>query len=162
VPINKNSILDSTKQILGLDFDYTAFDLDIITHINSVFTTLLDLGVGPKDGFAIEDNTTEWSAYLTSDFPAPKFNMVRSYMYMKVRSLFDPPATSFALQAQDKVLAEMEFRINSMAEAEHIPSDPSAGGFVWDLTGRDETFPDEARSGELGYDSATGDVWEKL
>ena len=74
------SILDSTKKALGLDKEYTAFDVDIVMHINTVFATLTQLGVGPTVGFAIEDATPEWEAYLGDD---PRLNSVRSYMYLK-------------------------------------------------------------------------------
>lgn len=89
------SILDSTKKLLGLGSDYTAFDLDIITHINSVFNTLQQLGVGPAEGFMIEDNTSVWGDFLGSN---TLLNCVRSYMVMRVRLMFDPPQRPLLLR----------------------------------------------------------------
>lgn len=102
------SILKSTKKILGLDPGYDAFDLDVITHINSAFSTLSQLGVGPKSGFFIDGETQSWSDYYGDD---PFLNMVRSYVYLKVRLAFDPPSTSFAITAIEEQLKEMEFRM---------------------------------------------------
>jgi len=79
-----NSILQSTKKTLGLAEDYTAFDQDIIMHINSVFSTLVMLGVGPETGFVIEDETDTWEEFTTD----VRLNSVKSYMYLKVRLLF--------------------------------------------------------------------------
>jgi hypothetical protein len=88
-----DSILDSTKKILNLASDYTVFDQDIILHINSVFSTLNQLGVGPVAGFMIEDNTPVWSDFLEGDL---RLNNVKTYMYLRVRMLFDPPTLGYA------------------------------------------------------------------
>lgn len=104
-----DSILDSTKKVLGLDSEYTAFDQDVIMHINSVFSTLHQLGIGPDNGFMIEDKTPTWTQYLGADM---NLNSVKSYVYLKVRLLFDPPATSFAIAAMEKQIEELEWRIN--------------------------------------------------
>lgn len=111
-----DSILDSTKKILGIDPEYTAFDIDIITHINSVFSTLDQLGIGPEGGFMIEDNTATWSEFLGSD---PRLNPVKTYMYLRVRLAFDPPATSFHLDAMQKQIQEHEWRLNVYRESSH-------------------------------------------
>lgn len=116
------SILESTKKALGLDKDYTAFDVDIIMHINSVFATLTQLGVGPAEGFMIEDASPEWEAYLGDD---PRLNSARSYVYLKVRLLFDPPATSFAIAAMEKQAEEFEWRLNVTREDDTwVPPEP--------------------------------------
>lgn len=107
------SILDTTKKMLGISADYTAFDLDIITHINSVFSTLNQLGVGPLEGFMIEDNTTTWDAFFQD---TTGFASVKSYIYLKVRQMFDPPATSFAIEANNKMIQEFEWRLNVTRE----------------------------------------------
>lgn len=104
-----DSILDTTKKVLGLDSEYTAFDQDIMMHINSVFSTLHQLGVGPDAGFMIEDKTPTWTEYLGGDL---NLNSVKSYVYLRVKLLFDPPPTSFALAAMEKQIAELEWRIN--------------------------------------------------
>jgi hypothetical protein len=106
----ETSILKSTKKILGIEADYTAFDLDVITHINSAFSTLTQLGIGPINGFMIEDDTATWGDFLgTSDL---QLNNVKTYVYLKVRLVFDPPQTSFHLQAIKDQIQELEWRIN--------------------------------------------------
>lgn len=108
-----DSILTSMKKVLGIDESYTVFDMDIIMHINSVFVTLNQLGVGPSTGYSIVDATDTWT-----DFLGEQSNLasVKSYMYMKVRLMFDPPATSFAIASFEKMIAEYEFRLNLEAE----------------------------------------------
>lgn len=106
----ETSILTSTKKILGLDADYTAFDLDVITHINSVFSTLTQLGVGPVAGFMIEDETADWSDFIPID--DIQYNSVKTYMYLRVRMLFDPPSTSFVIAALNEQIKELEWRLN--------------------------------------------------
>ncbi len=95
----ESSILTSTKKILSLSEYYTAFDLDITTHINSVMATLDHLGVGPAGGIFVEDAEATWDQML---LPANQLNLVRTYVFLKVRMLFDPPATSFHIEAMNK------------------------------------------------------------
>jgi hypothetical protein len=108
-----DSILNGTKKILGLNSDYLAFDFDIITHINAAFSTLNQLGVGPEDGFFIEDSTANWEDFLV---PANQLNLVKTYVYLKVRFLFDPPTTSFLLEAMNNQIKEYEWRLNLFRE----------------------------------------------
>lgn len=108
-----DSILTGTKKALGIDENYTAFDPDIIMHINSVFSTLNQIGIGPVDGFEIEDATATWAGYLLEN---PRFNFIKSYVYLSVRLLFDPPATSFAIAALEKQKEEYEWRISVLRE----------------------------------------------
>lgn len=103
-----NSILNSVKKTLGLAVDYTAFDVDIILHINSVFSTLTQIGVGPEDGYSIENSTPTWDAFIGTD---KNLNSVKSYVYLKVRLLFDPPTTSFAITAMENQIKEIEWRL---------------------------------------------------
>jgi hypothetical protein len=107
------SILDSTKKSLNLAADYTAFDEDIIMHINSVFSTLNQLGVGPVEGFMIEDKDATWDAFLGSD---PRLNHVKTYVYLRVRLLFDPPGTGFTTEAMKEQIKELEWRLNVQRE----------------------------------------------
>lgn len=109
----ETSILKSTKKILGLADDYDAFDLDVITHINTAFSTLTQLGVGPDAGFMIEDDSSEWSEYIDS---GPQLNQIKTYVYLKVRMLFDPPATSYLIAAFERQLEEVVWRINILRE----------------------------------------------
>lgn len=105
----EQSILISTKKILGLAPDYTVFDLDIITHINTALTTLTQLGVGPAEGFMIEDDEAEWGDFLSEDL---MLNQAKTYVYLKVRLVFDPPVTSFAIAAFEKQIQEIEWRLS--------------------------------------------------
>lgn len=112
----EDSILKSTKKILGLAPDYDAFDLDILTHINSAFSTLHQLGLGPAEGLFISDDVPKWSAFLGDD---PRINSVRSYVYLKVRILFDPPQTSYLLAAQENQIKELEWRLTLVKDGDN-------------------------------------------
>lgn len=103
------SILDSVKKTLGLASDYTAFDPDVIMHINTVFVIFNGLGLGPTAGFQITDNTTTWDAYTSTNL---NLNAVKSDMYLRVKMMFDPPATSFVIDATNKISQELEWRLN--------------------------------------------------
>lgn len=107
------SILNDIKKALGIDTGYTAFDVDILMHINSVFSTLNQLGIGPEEGFSIEDNTATWDALLADD---PRLNSVKTYVFIKVRLVFDPPSTSYGIQALKELALELEVRISIYRE----------------------------------------------
>lgn len=110
----EQSILNSTKKILGIAEDYTVFDLDIITHINTAFSTLAQLGVGPTAGFMINDAEEVWTDFIPEgDF---QYNSVKSYVFLKVRQLFDPPQTSYLISATEKQIEELEWRLNTHRE----------------------------------------------
>jgi hypothetical protein len=111
----EQSILKSTKKMLGLDASYTAFDLDVLTNINVSFSTLTQIGVLPDAGFSIVDNTTNWSSLNLS---TPLLSMVKSYVYLKVRMLFDPPTTSFLIKAYEDQIKEYEWRLKTLKEYE--------------------------------------------
>lgn len=115
------SILDSVKKALGIESDTDVFDLDVIMHINSTFATLTQVGVGQSTGFVISDNTAEWE-----DFSPDMILLanVKSYIVTCVRLLFDPPATSFGLDAMQKTKQELEWRLNVSSEAIYPPSEP--------------------------------------
>lgn len=108
-----NSILTSTKKALNLEDDYTAFDQDVIMHINSVFSTLNQLGVGPDEGFMIEDKTPTWEAFFGSD---PRLNHIKTYVYLRVRMLFDPPTIGYLVDAMERQVRELEWRLNVQRE----------------------------------------------
>ena len=108
-----DSILISTKRILGIEENDTAFDLDIITHINAAFSTLNQLGVGPEDGFFIEDNVPTWDLFVV---PANQLHTVKSYVCLYVRAKFDPPATSYHTTAMNEQIKELEWRLNFFRE----------------------------------------------
>ena len=103
------SILTSIKKLLGIPEDHEHFDADIIIHINSVFMVLTQLGIGPDDGFKIKDKSTTWSDYLPD---GANIESVKSYMYLKVRLLFDPPSSSSIIESINRLISELEFRLN--------------------------------------------------
>lgn len=107
-----DSILTTTKKILGIDDAYDVFDVDVITHINSAFSTLHQLGVGPTAGFAIEDASALWVDFINDD----RMNSVRTYVYLRVRMLFDPPTTSYLVDALNEQRKELEWRLNVTRE----------------------------------------------
>lgn len=104
------SILNSTKKLSGLMEEYEHFDSDIIMFINSVFFDLNQLGVGPSEGFTIEDDSSIWEDFLPDDKPLRE--AVKSYMGMKVRLKFDPPTVSSLLEALQRSINECEWRFS--------------------------------------------------
>ncbi len=113
-----HSILNNTKKILGIDANYTAFDVDIITHINSVFNTLNQLGIGPVSGFMIEDATPVWGDFFGDSL---NLNAVKTYVYLRVRLLFDPPTNSFLVSSLQEQIKELEWRLNVYREYNTYP-----------------------------------------
>lgn len=107
------SILNSIKQMIGgISEEDTAFDTDLIIHINSVFSDLNQMGVGPETTFSIVDDSTIWSEF-TEDYGL--FNSVKTYMYLRVKLIFDPPASSFVLSAMENQKKELEWRLTVSA-----------------------------------------------
>ena len=103
------SILTSIKKLLEITEEYDAFDTDIIIHINSAFMILNQLGVGPSEGFRIKDKSDTWNAF-TSD--VLKIESVKTYIYLKVKLVFDPPSNSIVLEAYNSQISELEWRLN--------------------------------------------------
>jgi hypothetical protein len=112
----ETSILKSTKKLLGLEPADTTFDLDIITHINTAFSVLHDLGVGPVEGFVVEDEMTEWDDFLDEDDPV-QMSKIKTCVYLRARMLFDPPTQTSLIDAIKAQLQEAEWRLNANREA---------------------------------------------
>lgn len=112
------SILTSIKKLLGIDESYTEFDVDITMHINTVFGILTQLGVGPAEGFFIEDKTAIWDDYISDD--PVQCHMVKTYIHKKVQLLFDPPDRGAVMDALNRSIAELEFRLNVAAESDSV------------------------------------------
>lgn len=110
---NAESILTSIKKLLGIAEEYTQFDTDIIIHINTVFMTLQQLGVGPEEGFSIIDSEAVWTDFMENSI---LLNSVKTYIYLKVKLLFDPPLSSSTIECFNKVIAELEWRMNSKVD----------------------------------------------
>lgn len=108
-----DSILNSVKKMLGIPEEYEAFDKDIIMHINSVFMILNQIGVGPSKCFSISDSSSSWDEFKQGD---DTLESVKSYMYMKVRLIFDPPQSSVVMEAINKSVNEIEWRLKVAAD----------------------------------------------
>lgn len=102
------SILTSIKKLLGIDEICEHFDVDIIMHINSVFTILTQLGAGPTEGFRITGKDEVWSDFLGSN---TNLEFVRSYVFSKVKLVFDPPLSSAVIESMNRYISELEWRI---------------------------------------------------
>jgi len=104
------SILNSVKKVLGIAAEYLAFDQDIMMHINTALATLTQLGVGPATGFTVDGVDDDWSDFV--DPTDHQYNAVKSYVFLRVRMLFDPPQTSYLINAQNDQIKELEWRLN--------------------------------------------------
>jgi hypothetical protein len=127
----EQSILKSTKKVLNVGVDDASFDLDIITHINTAFSILTDLGVGPLSGFVIEDEETVWEDYFPNeDDPAKlkvQLSKVKTVVFLRTRLLFDPPTVSYLLDSTKEQLREAEWRLNvNREESEWVDPAPDA------------------------------------
>ena len=110
----EESILTSVKKMLGITKEYDVFDMDIVMHINSVFMILYQMGVGPSEAFKITDDSTKWSDFIPE---GSKLESVKSYMYLKVKLLFDPPTNSAVTEANNRMISELEWRLNFEVES---------------------------------------------
>lgn len=106
----EESILVTIKKLLGVDKSDTSFDLDILVCINTAILALTQNGVGPEDGFTVEDDTASWSDFLGDN--AAELEAAKAYIGMKARLMFDPPSSSVVMEAYNKVIAESEWRLN--------------------------------------------------
>ena len=105
------SILTSVKKHVGIDEAVDHFDLEIIDHVNSVFSDLNQLGVGPAEGFEITDNSKVWTDFVPNE-TLLRLNNIKSYIYLRVRLLFDPPTNSSQLESMNRQIEKLEWRIN--------------------------------------------------
>lgn len=103
------SILTSIKKMLGIDESYDHFDMDIIMHINSALFALTQIGVGPSGGFSITDDTQTWDNFIPTN---QRIDAVKSYVYAKVRLIFDPPSNSSLIKLLESQIAEYEWRLS--------------------------------------------------
>lgn len=111
--MSADSILTTIKKLLGIEETYENFDMDLILHINSVFTILTQIGVGPKEGYSITDKTATWADFLGDD---PRLNTAVSFTYLKVKLLFDPPTSSSAVDSMNNLVKEFEWRLYVTAD----------------------------------------------
>ena len=106
------SILGTVRALIVGEEDSDDFDTDLIVHINSMFNFLTQCGVGPEEGFSISDDSAVWSDFVEDK----KLNMVKTYITLKTRLVFDPPTSSFVLSAMKEDVAEIEWRLKEQAE----------------------------------------------
>lgn len=114
------SILKSIKKLLGLDEDYDCFDTDVIMHINSVLMTLNQLGVGPERPFSIRGTEETWDEFLGEQYD---YNMVKTYVYARVRLIFDPPSNAFLVDSLVNLIKEYEYRLELQASFDRSGGD---------------------------------------
>lgn len=121
----EQSILTSTKKVLQIGPDDDSFDLDIMTHINDAFSTLNDIGVGPEEGFTIEDADPEWEEFLPDSEDKVQLSRVKTFVFLHTKLRFDPPATTFHLNAAQEQLTEVTWRLNvKNEETDWVDPDP--------------------------------------
>ena len=122
----EQSILTSIKKNLGLDASYTVFDPDITIYINAAFSTLTQLGIGPAAGFMIESADDNWDDFIVLDDDR-QYNPIKTYITLRVRMLFDPPQTSYLLDAMTAQINQLEWRLNvHREETGWVDPDPPA------------------------------------
>lgn len=117
-----DSILNTTKKLLGIAEENTEFDPDIIMCINSVFTILAQLGVGPSSGFSIHDDSSTWNDFMSETENGEKVEAVKNYIALKVRLMFDPPTSSTVMQAVNSMISELEWRLNVLCDTTYSVS----------------------------------------
>lgn len=103
-----NSILQDTKEMLGIPAHVKDFDPPLILHCNTVLATLTQLGVGPTEGFYILDDTDIWEELIQER----NLHNIKAYVYLKVKLLFDPPANATLVNSMESQLREIEWRIS--------------------------------------------------
>lgn len=126
----EESILNSVKKNLGLDSSYDAFDHDVLTHINTCFFSLNQLGIGPPEGFAVEDETVVWDDYVDGRLNISAKHALKTYIYLKVRSIFDPPGTSHHMTAMKEQISELEYRLLTERELQAWPTSTSQSSYL--------------------------------
>ena len=150
-PSFDDSILLTIKKMLGMEMDYCAFDTDIIVFINSAMMTLQQLGVGPEQGFVVTGLNEMWSDFIPSD---TMLEGVKSYIFLCVKMVFDPPTSSFVMESMKAQKEELEWRLRE--QAEFYPGDGSRKGY-WETLDEAETVSGDAAGTARGYSVAGSD-----
>jgi len=157
---NTTSILDSIKKMIGIDKDYDAFDIDIIIHINSAFSKLTQMGVGPTEGYEIDTSDNTWDEILAGN---NVLSWCRTFVYLSVKMMFDPNLPGPVIGAYERQIEELTWRITVAAETDKIPVPSDSVPvtvFMWTLDAN-ENFPPEAEYGDYGFSAITGNVFRK-
>lgn len=122
-----DSILQSTKKLLGIEPELTAFDDAIIIHINTALSILSQFGVGTESGMSVTDEKTTWSELIGE---SASLSLVKTYVQMKVKLMFDPPASSAAIDSINNLLSELEWRIIAVTDYGSGGSADSVGAYT--------------------------------
>lgn len=122
-----DSILTSVKKLLGIADEYTHFDSDIIIFVNTVFSTLSQLGVGPVGGFIVTDEYAVWSDYTDN---SEQLALVKTYVFMKTKMMFDPPVSSAVLSAMERQISELEWRLHIVSDTTGSSSSDEVGTII--------------------------------
>lgn len=133
---DSESILDTVKKALGLEHNYEYFDTDILLGINFTFLILNQLGVGTKTMFTISDYTSKWNSFFDSN---GDIEAVKQYVYLKVRTTFDPPSNSFLVEAMERQISELEWRLRTQIERDKDREDKTVEEFYGEEAKSDET-----------------------
>lgn len=116
----RESILNSIKKLLGIVVSDTNFDTDVIININSAFTNLRQLGIGPKEGYRITGSDNVWTEFINND---EMLDSVKTYVYLKVKNVFDPPSSTSVLESFERQIKELEWRLNVSVESDPLGGD---------------------------------------
>lgn len=152
----QDSVLHDIKQMLGQEWDDPTYDVDIKIHINTVFGILHQIGASPLEGFTISDETATWPMFIQD---VANVEMIKSYIYMQVRMMFDAPTTGPLMNSMQAQIDRLEWRLSIM-EVKFNPYAYSGLnlGNVW-IIDEASDFPPEAPIGALGFDPDTGKIW---
>ena len=113
-----DSILNNVKKLLGIDSDDDSFDVDVMTIINSTILSLAQMGIGPSNGFIVTSIENEWTDWIVT--PTVNLEAVKTYLYLKTKLIFDPPTNSTVIEAFNKSLSELEWRMMLAVETNNL------------------------------------------
>lgn len=156
---NDKSILTTVKKALGLSDDYTPFDEDLILFINGQMGELRQLGIGPPEGFEIEDKDQKWSDLLGEEL---RLSGAKTLVVQRCRQQFDPPENGAVIISMEKQILELQWRLSVVVDeiiAEIVAE--SAGAYVWILD-EQGNFPNEAAYGDVGFNPVNRMIWRKV
>jgi hypothetical protein len=156
------SILDEIKLMINLEPDDTTYDVEVTIHIETAFSLLHHIGGCPVDAPEIEGRETKWSDFFGD---LKNVNLVKSYIYHKVKAAFDPPPTSFVIEANKAQLQELEWRINTLEfvfnpAARYPTRQDDNTPTVWEID-ETEPLPGEMDPSDVAFDPVTGNVIRK-
>ena len=122
-----DSILTTIKEMLGITEEYTHFDIDIIAHINTALSILSQIGVTKTKGFSIRDSWATWDSIIN---PGTDLEMIKTYIFMKVKLIFDPPQSSGAVESMKQLISEFEWRISVSVDPPSTFNSTQQGGLL--------------------------------